>query len=245
MKKLTVFLFSLLALSGSAWAQLGSLTADVVFTPVPPCRIVDTRVFGGPIAADGGRSFVAVNANSFASQGGAASNCGTLGLSATAVAVNVTAVAPEAAGWTIVYPFGTVQPTASSINYAAGAVVNNALTVQVPNPFAIRDFTIFSKARSHYVVDIVGYFAPPVATALQCATITGATTQIPANSSGTALAPACSAGYTQTSLNCDTFSFFLSLSGQRANTRECYFRNTTAGPLGAEASVTCCRIPGR
>ena len=30
------------------------------------------------------------------------------------------------------------------------------------------DFTIYSSAQSHYVVDIVGYFAPPQATELDC-----------------------------------------------------------------------------
>lgn len=58
---------------------LGATTSDLVFTPITPCRIVDTRLAGGPIAGNFTRSFFAINTASFAVQGGSATNCGTLG----------------------------------------------------------------------------------------------------------------------------------------------------------------------
>ena len=90
------------------------------------------------------------------------------------------------AGFATAYALQTARPSTSSINYAAGAIVNNTLVVKIPNPFvAQRDITVFSFASSHFVVDVVGYFAPPVATALECLDTADAT----ANSTGTAPAP--------------------------------------------------------
>ena len=57
-------------------ATLGDSQADLVYTPLTPCRIIDTRVAGGAIAAGATRDFL-VTGTSFASQGGSATGCGT------------------------------------------------------------------------------------------------------------------------------------------------------------------------
>src|SRR5688572_30545614 len=47
---------------------LGAVASDLVYTPVQPCRIVDTRTTAaGPIAQNASRSFEAINVASFAS----------------------------------------------------------------------------------------------------------------------------------------------------------------------------------
>lgn len=245
MKKLLISI-ALLASVLPSHAALGDLTRDVVFTPITPCRILDTRAVGGggAIPALGTRNIVAVNSSNFTGQGGSTTDCGTLGLSATAVAVNVTAVTPAAAGWATIYPFGTVKPVASSINYAAGAVVNNALTIQVPNPQSTADFTIFSQAQSHYVADIVGYYAPPLPTALQCVETATTSVSLPtAGSTANAAAPACAAGYTQTATNCETTSWLTPLVFFKNGT--CSARNNDSTAQTVRASRTCCRVPGR
>jgi hypothetical protein len=223
---------------------LGALGNDLVYTPVAPCRILDTRVAGGAIAANSTRNFVAINASNFTSQGGSATNCGTLGLSATAVAINLTAVAPAGAGFATAYPFGTTQPLASSVNYPAGAVVNNALIVQIPNPLSSFDMTVYTFAQSHYVADIVGYFAPPVATALQCVETANADLSVPGNGgTGNANAPACAVGYTQTATNCETTSWLMPIVYFQSGT--CSARNNDTTSQTLRASRTCCRVPGR
>ncbi len=237
---------ALAASGGGASPQtLGALTSDLVYTPVTPCRIIDTRVAGGTITGLTSRSFFAFGIPNYTGQGGSATSCGVAGLSATAVAINLTAVFPAGNGFATAHPFGTARPLAASINYAAGAIVNNALIVQTPNPLASQDFTLYTFATSHYVADIVGYFAPPVATALQCEDVSGAATPIPVNSFAQVSAPACTAGFTQVSLNCDTSSFLNSLAGQRASARLCFFNNLTANTMTGTATVTCCRVPGR
>lgn len=224
---------------------LGALGNDLVYTPVAPCRILDTRnVAAGAIAANGTRNFVAFGVSSFASQGGSATNCGVNPLAATAVAINLTAVTPATAGYATAYPFGSAQPLAASINYTAGAIVNNALIVQTPNPIASFDFTVYTFAQSHYVADIVGYFAPPVATALQCVeTAKTIVAGVVAGGTANASAPACAAGYTQTATNCETSSWLMPIVFSNAGT--CSARNNDATPQDLRASRTCCRVPGR
>lgn len=224
---------------------LGALTNDVVYTPIQPCRIVDTRsTAAGAIANNSTRSFVGINASSFTSQGGSSTNCGTLGLNATALALNVTAVTPSGAGYATVYPFGTAQPLASSVNYTAGAIVNNAIIAQIPNPLSSFDFTLYTFAQSHYVIDIVGYFAPPVATALQCVDTANTTVaNIAAGGTANANAPACPVGYTQTATNCETSSWLMPIVFSHAGT--CSARNNDTTPQDLRASRTCCRVPGR
>ncbi len=224
---------------------LGALGNDLVYTPIAPCRILDTRsTAAGAIAGNSTRSFVAINASNFTSQGGSATNCGTLGLSATAVAINLTAVTPSGAGYATAYPFGTAQPVAASVNYAAGAIVNNALITQIPNPLSSFDFTVYTFAQSHYVADIVGYFAPPVATALQCVDTANTTvTGIVAGGTANAVAPACAAGYTMTATNCESSSWLVPFVFFHAGT--CSARNNDTTPQDIRASRTCCRVPGR
>ena len=226
-------------------AKFGDLNQDLVYTPVAPCRILDTRsTVAGAIAANSTRSFVSVNASSFSGQGGSATNCGTLGLNATAVAINLTAVTPSGAGYATAYPFGTTQPVAASVNYAAGDIVNNALIVQIPNPLSSFDFTIYTFAQSHYVADIVGYFAPPLATALQCQdTANTIVASIAAGGTANATAPACATGYTQTATNCETSSWLMPIVFSHSGT--CSARNNDTTPQELRASRTCCRVPGR
>jgi len=235
---------SLLAASGDDGSiqTLGALSNDLVYTPLQPCRILDTRNVGGAIAANSTRNFITY-AGGFAFQGGSATNCGTPSV-ATAVAINLTAVTPNGAGFATAFPFGTTQPTASSINYTAGAIVNNSLVVQTPNPLGGSDMTIYTFAQSHFVADIVGYFAPPVATAIQCVdTAFTTSSSIAAGGTVNVTAPACAAGYTQTTTNCEASTWdmpFVYINGG-----VCSAKNNGASAATVRASRTCCRVPGR
>lgn len=233
--------------------MLGALGNDLVYTPLQPCRIVDTRSSApGPIAANSTRSFVGINAANFTGQGGSATNCGTLGLNATALALNITAVTPGGAGYATVFPHGTTQPLASSVNYTAGAIVNNAIIAQIPNPLSSYDFTVYTFAQSHYVIDVVGYFSPPEATALDC-TQTFTTTSVAANAAFDQAIPSCPAGYTLTGAGCRTPGLDdadwaisgLYQVGPGVLGAYCSGRNKTANSITVEGVGRCCRVPGR
>ncbi|WP_198037698.1 hypothetical protein, partial [Streptacidiphilus jeojiense] len=49
----------------------------------------------------------------------------------TAVAMNVTAVAPVGAGYVTVFPDGQSRPTVSNLNFAAGQTIPNLVMVPV------------------------------------------------------------------------------------------------------------------
>lgn len=225
---------------------LGAVGEDLVYTPLQPCRIVDTRIAGGVIGAGQTRGFKAAGNSSYANQGGSTGNCGMQAEIPSAVALNVTAVVPAQAGYATVFPYGTVRPDAASVNYAAGAIVNSAIISKVPNPAAALDFSIFTFADADYVVDIVGYFAPPRATALSCVDTTLATVTIGVNATGQVTAPACPAGYTATQLDCESGSWampivFSSLRGGGI----CGARNNGTTSAALTAARRCCRVPGR
>ena len=237
-------IISQLAFPGENGTQsLGSLDNDLVYTPISPCRVVDTRTSSGVIPANGTRDFAVINSDSYNAQGGTSGDCGTNGVRASAVALNVTAVLPSANGFATAYALQTARPSTSSINYAAGAIVNNTLVVKIPNPFvAQRDITVFSFASSHFVVDVVGYFAPPVATALECLDTADATANIAAGFTGIAVAPACAVGYTQTTVNCNTQGSAMALL---SSGKTCTAKNNDTVARDLRASRTCCRVPGR
>ena len=233
---------------------LGSTTGDLVFTPVQPCRVVDTRVAGGAIAADASRSFIAVAISAgtgFAFQGGSSTDCGVAAVGASAVVLNVTAVTPSIAGYATVYPHGSSRPLAASVNYTAGAIVNNTVIVRIPNPLTINDFTIYSFGQSHYVVDIVGYFSPPQVTRLQCIDTPISTTTLVAGANTFINNPACPAGYDAITPYCysSAAGVYSRGSGYNSNTNGlatfCAWHNSTASSQEVYGGNVCCRIPGR
>jgi hypothetical protein len=222
---------------------LGSPNGDLVFTPITPCRIADTRLVGGPIAADGVRGFFAWGFPSYASWGGSDSDCGMLDEHPASVILNVTAVAPAGAGYATVFSGAVAdasKPHAASINYAAGAIVNNSVVVSI-NPALAVDYKIYSRVSSNYVVDIVGFYAAPHATALDCVETSANTVTVPSGGTYGILAPDCAAGYVRTATNCHAPSMQLGDSGDGA----CSVRNTTPADGQLSASATCCRVPGR
>ena len=78
--------------------SLGDTGDDLVYTPVVPCRIVDTRNAGGAISASSSRDFkVWVSSGGFTAQGGSATNC-NISPDPVAVVLNITAVSLAGAG---------------------------------------------------------------------------------------------------------------------------------------------------
>ena len=158
----------------SLWNSGGSVSTDaiglgdsgdnLVFFPVAPCRIIDTRLAGGAIPAGGTRTFFAAGGG-FAGQGGVAGSCGVPFGPATAVVINFVAVSSAGAGDLRVWPFGQPVPLASAINYIPGAAVANGFPQPICNPAVSgcgTDITVQSdSAPIQIVADVLGYFARP------------------------------------------------------------------------------------
>ena len=148
---------------GKGPGNLGDSQADLVYSPVAPCRIIDTRLAGGPIAGGATRSF-RVTGTDLSAQGGSPTGCGIPSGPATAAVINFVAVNPGGPGDLRITPFGTPMPTASILNYAAvtGLNIANGPAVTICDPAVATctsDFTIQADGGATQVVaDVQGYF---------------------------------------------------------------------------------------
>lgn len=124
-------------------------SAPAQYTPVEPCRLLDTR---DPSSAAAGR--VAPGVAVEIDVTGAA--CG-VPADASAVAVVVTAVEPDGPGFVVAWPAGAPQPPTSVLNYRAAQVVANSQIVPLG---AEGRLSILSLAATDLVVDVMGYFVP-------------------------------------------------------------------------------------
>jgi len=133
-----------------------AIAEDLTYTAVSPCRIVDTRLAGGSIPLGGIRSYNVWG--DVASQGGNPAGCPSPSGEPSAVYINVTAV-PLGNGNILAYPFGSVAPTASLVNYRFDAQnIANSGTVKtcVGCPKDINIKSNFGTA--HVVIDVLGYY---------------------------------------------------------------------------------------
>jgi hypothetical protein len=154
------------ALRNAVAPALGDSLSDLVFVPLAPCRIIDTRVAGGALAQGEVRDFQVAGVTEFGPQGGTIGGCGvpagSAEPSAPAVVVNFVAVGPAGPGDLVAWAWGQPRPNASAINYsnvpglniANGVVVPIAGTSLVPADLQIKA----ESAGTHVVADVTGYF---------------------------------------------------------------------------------------
>jgi len=158
--------------AASGRAEIAAAAAPVataagrVYVPITPCRIVDTRVAGGPIAGGSTRNFLVTGTN-LSLQGGSSTGCGVPFGPAKAAVVNFVVVAPAGAGDLRQTPFGTPVPLASFLNYVNSGIPNdntaNGSVVTICDPATTTctfDFTVQVDGNStDLVADVQGYFS--------------------------------------------------------------------------------------
>ena len=130
----------------------GAATSAPEFKPLAaPQRIVDTRA-GGETAdgKDEGKGLLRADGVYVVEVAGRAG----VDPGAVAATLNVTAVAGGAAGHLTVYPCDQKRPTASNVNYAANAVVPNAVFTSLDSKGRT---CIHTHADVHLVVDVNGW----------------------------------------------------------------------------------------
>lgn len=226
---------------GDSTEAFGDADRDLVFVPVAPCRIIDTRVAGGPIAANSTRDFDVTVTSSFAGQGGAANDCGVGSVGSFGAAViNFTVVGPGAAGYVTAFPLGVAQPLAATVNYTAGDIRGNLATVQLDQTSASAEMSVYSFAQTHLVADIVGYYTNTAAAVFECVETALAIEAVAAGATINVSAPVCAAGYTQTATNCRSSAWQMPIVFFASGT--CSALNNGAGAAELRASRTCCRV---
>jgi len=110
-------------INGDSADLLGDTTDSLVYTPIAPCRVADTRGVGartGVIPANGTRTFDLTSDAFFDGQGVAGPCPGLPSFSHYGWAVNITVTGNSGNGWLTIWPYLGTEPTASQINYASG-----------------------------------------------------------------------------------------------------------------------------
>jgi hypothetical protein len=136
---------------------------DLSFTPVTPCRIVDTRnTTEGIIDASTQRNFhVHGSGGTISAQGGNPAGCSSPLGEPLAAHINMVAVNPTGKGNLQAFPVGAGTGAGLSVNYnTIDTNLANAGTVKTvtgPDP----DITVASNFSSaHTVIDVLGYYYP-------------------------------------------------------------------------------------
>jgi hypothetical protein len=124
------------------------LPAGLMFYPLPPCRVLDSRLPTGA-AALAREETRAVRVRGV---------CG-VPENAQAFSLNATVVPNGPLGYLTLWSTGFSRPIVSNLNALSGAVVANAAIIPSGPDGSINAFVTNS---SHLVLDINGYFAPPV-----------------------------------------------------------------------------------
>jgi hypothetical protein len=125
----------------------------LLFTPIAPTRLLDTRVGGFVMACNTpGIPLTGGAENSQAARG----TCSIAG-TAQAIVGNATVVQPAGGGWLTMWPSDVSRPNTANSNYVTGQVFNRHFTTGLGSDGA---FKIFSVATTNLVVDVTGYFAP-------------------------------------------------------------------------------------
>jgi hypothetical protein len=107
----------------------------LLFHPLAPTRIYDSRLTGGAWQAGETRSI-------------------PVPIEAAAVSINVTITEPAASGFVTVFPCQATLPVVSNINYVPGQVVANLVQIGVTGGAVC----VHSRARTHIVIDMQGTY---------------------------------------------------------------------------------------
>lgn len=131
----------------------GYFPASDALVPLPvPARLLDTRIGGTTI--DGQHQGVGFVAAGGTYQLPVLGRGGVLA-GAESVVLNVTALLTQANGYVTVFPCGASVPTASNLNFKAGAVIPNAVIARLGVDGKV---CLFTSAATDLLVDVSGYF---------------------------------------------------------------------------------------
>jgi hypothetical protein len=251
--------FTKVAFGGGRISVIGDITQDLVFFPVEPCRLLDTRPAAGATGAYLGpfppNTQVAFSVNdTLGPQGGNALGCGIPTADPAALAVTITAANPSGPGNLRSFATGGAVPLAAMLNYTTGVSISTgAITASCSSGACSDELTVRNEGlgTTHIVVDVTGYFHAPIDTPLECQTVSSRST-ILANNFGAFDSPACPAEHTLTGGGIDTNFSTAEIWVYRSspNTGNTAWTCEARSLFGSDwpffdCYAVCCKIPGR
>jgi hypothetical protein len=157
--------------SGSLGAlTLGASRSQLAYTPITPCRIIDTRRAGGTLPVSAARDF-RVTGSGHQMQGGEWPGCGVPFGPSTAAVIAFTVVNPVGPGylriWEYRYPF-VAPPSVSLLSYnsmSPSLPISNTIVTAICDLTTAgehgcpHDFRVQAEGSgAHLIADVVGYF---------------------------------------------------------------------------------------
>jgi hypothetical protein len=130
------------------------------FTPITPCRLLDTRVDGPATGEPQPRSTPLGHGETLTiTARGNFGNCVALSAAATGAVLNVTTVNPTAGGFLTVWPADKDRPLTSSLNWVPGqGATPNQVTTGLDSSGRL---SLFNNAGTvDVIVDVVGLYEP-------------------------------------------------------------------------------------
>jgi len=128
----------------------GGPSGGSLFNGVTPKRILDTRDgTGAPAAKLGQDATLVVDVTGTFGSGVSATGV-------SAVVVNTTVDAPTTASYLTVFPSDAPRPLASNLNFVAGQIVPNLVTVKVGHDGNVKAYN--NTGSTHVIFDVVGWY---------------------------------------------------------------------------------------
>jgi hypothetical protein len=166
-------IFAILLLAGLITPALRA-QSGLNFVAIPPCRLVDTR---NPLGSFGGPSLQPATPRNFPVLSG---SCG-IPANASAYSLNVTVVPAGFLGYLTIWPAGSTQPLASTINSYLGVAVANAAIVSAGTNGAL---SVYATNLTDVILDVNGYFVTQCNSTTQSVAL--GTGSLPSSSTGLA-----------------------------------------------------------
>jgi hypothetical protein len=243
----------------SASKVLGDTAKDLVFIPIAPCTVWDTRfatnvASAGTITNGATKSFFAystVSPGNFTAYGGNAScaeaTSGFAGGTPVAVMMTVYANNATANGWVTFYKYADPDPSQATISvyYSPGPThTQNVIAKVNGGAYDVSATSRFASVDAS--ASVVGYFMQSPATPLNCTAVEGTAATAAVSTDSFALFPACATGYTRTGGYChgpgNNTNGYLIETGASG----CVYRNLSSTTTYSFTPVaSCCRVPGR
>lgn len=133
--------------------------AELLFVPIDPCRIIDTREGGGALVGDVVRSFFITGTTGFVPQGGKSGGCG-IPAGAKSITFSITSTNTVRDGRVVTFPTGSTTPNSTTLTYHSGEKDTSSGTVKLGTngKMSVRNFG----ATTDLVVDVAGYYVEQI-----------------------------------------------------------------------------------